>query len=109
MLFLIIRNKVPQGAKVKYCCIICNIRPQNKETKGVQIPVGGYKLTFDGPVSTPASDIITLKIYWDSLLSTPGSKNLVANVKNFYLNNLMSKNEFYKIPIRLITPEITNK
>ena len=57
----------------------------------VQLTVGGYKMTFDGPVSTPISDLTISKILWKSVISTPGAKYLVVDIKNVYLNNLMLK------------------
>ena len=71
--------------------------------------MGGEKLTFDGPVSTPTSDLMTSKIHWKSFISTPGAKYLVVNVRNFYLNNLVSKHEYYNIAISLIPKDVINK
>ena len=68
----------------------------------VRLTVGGDKLTFDGPVSTPTSDLTTSKMHWNSVILTPGSKYLVVDVKNFYLNNAMAKYEYYKIYLSLI-------
>ena len=68
----------------------------------VRLTVGGDKLTFDGPVSTPTSDLTTSKMHWNSVILTPGSKYLVVDVKNFYLNNAMAKYEYYNISLSLI-------
>ena len=95
--FFIHRHEVPQDAKVTYCRIVCDIRPQKKETNRVLLTVGGDKLIFYGPVSTPTSDLTTSKLHWYSVISTPGAKYLVVNVKNFYLNNAMAKHEYYNI------------
>ena len=75
----------------------------------MKITVGCDKIKFYGPVSTPISDLTTSKIHWNSAPSTPGSKYLVVDIKNFYLNNPMSRNEFYKIAIILITKDIIDK
>ena len=100
--FFIHRHKFPQYAKVPYFRIVCNIRPQKKETHIVRLTVGGDKITFDIPVYTPTSDLTTSKMHWNSIISTPGSKYLVVDVKNFYLDNIITKNEYYKICISLI-------
>ena len=71
--------------------------------------MGGYRLTFDGPVSTPTSDITTSKMHWNSVISTPGSRYLVVDAKHFYLNNVMSKHEFYKISISLIPQAVIDE
>ena len=64
-----------------------------KEMHIVRLTVGGDKRTFDGPVSTPTSDLMTSKLHWNSIISNPDAKYLVVDVKNFYLNNPISKRE----------------
>ena len=68
-----------------------------------------YKLIFDGPVSNPISDLTTSKLRWNSVIFTPGSKYLVIDVKNFYLNNAMEKHEDYMINFSLIPKDIIDK
>ena len=75
----------------------------------MQLTVGGDKLTFGGPVSTPTSNLATLELHRNSVISTPGSKYLVVNVKNFYLKNIMAKHEYYNISISLIPQEFIDE
>ena len=72
----------------------------------MQLTVGGDKLNFDGPVSTPTSDLTASKLHWNSVISTPGPNYLVVDVKNFYLINIMMKHEYYNIAIGLIPQEV---
>ena len=46
---------------------------------------------------------------WNSLLSTPNSKYLIVDVKNFYINSTTNKRNYYKIAINLIPQEIIYK
>ena len=71
--------------------------PQKKEMHRVQLTVVGDKLTFDVSVSTPTSEVTTSKLCWKSVILTPGAKYLVVNFNNFYLDNPISKNDYYKI------------
>ena len=98
------RHKVSQDIKVTYNLIVCNIRPQKKETHRVKLTVSSNKLTYDVPVSTPTSDLTRAKIHWNSVLSTPDEKYLIVAVKNFYLKNPTKNPEYYKIEIK-ITPQ----
>ena len=75
----------------------------------MRLTVVGYRLTFEGPVSTPTSNFITSKLHWNSGISTPGSRYLVVDVKNFCLNNVMAKHEFYNISISLIPQEVIDE
>ena len=74
--FFIHMHDVPQDRKVTYIHIVCKIRPQKKETHRLLLTVGGDKLTYDGPVSTPTIYLTTSKIHWNSVLSTPDRKIL---------------------------------
>ena len=71
--------------------------------------MGGYIITFYVPVSIPTSDIKTSKLHWTSVISTPDSTYLVVDVKNFYLNNIMVKHEYYNISISLIPQEVIDE
>ena len=104
-MFFIYRHEVPNDTKVPYFCSVCDIFPQKKETQRLQITVGGEKLTFDRPVSTPKSDITTSKLHWNSVILTTGFKYLMVDFNKFYLNNIMVKHEIYNIAIVLIPQE----
>ena len=103
------RNEPPQESKATYNQILCDIRPQRKETHRVQLTVGSKKLTYDGPVSNLTLDLTTAKINWNSILSTPDGKYLIVYANNFQLKNIMNKNEYYNIAIKLIPQEIIDK
>ena len=75
----------------------------------MQITVGGIKLTFYGTIYTPTSNLTTSKLHWNRVLSIPVSKHPVVDIKNFYLNNPMSKHEYYKTAISLIPQDFINK
>ena len=107
--FFIHWHEVPNDAKVTYFRIVCDIRPQKKDMHRVKLTVGGDKLTFDGPVFTPKSDLTTSKLHWNSVILTPGSKYLVVNVKNFYPNNIIAKHKYYNISISLIPQEVIDE
>ena len=72
----------------------------------MRLTVLGDKITFDGPVSTPSSDQTSSKLHWNSIILNPGYKYLVADVKNFYFKNQLSKHYYYKITLRLIHQDI---
>ena len=106
---LIHRKKLPQGAKVTYFCIVCNILPHKKAMHWVKITVGGEKLTFEIPVSTYKSNVTTSKLHCSSFHLTSDSRYLVVYIKNFLQKKPMSKHDFYKISIRLIPQDIIYK
>jgi Reverse transcriptase (RNA-dependent DNA polymerase) len=57
-------------------------------------------------VSVGTAEMDTTKILLNSVISTPGAKFCTADVTNFYLNTPMEREEYVRIPINLIPPEI---
>ena len=72
--FFIHKNEAPKGSKVTYSQIVCDIRPKKTETHRVQITMRGNKILYEGPVSTPTADLITDKLHWNRVMSTPDGK-----------------------------------
>ena len=72
--FFIQKNEVPKGSKVTHSRIVCDIRPQKTKTHRVKLTVGGNKLSYKVPVSTPTSDLTTSKLHWKIVLYTPDGK-----------------------------------
>ena len=107
--FFVHRHDIHQDSNVTYIHIVCDIRTQKIETHRVELTVGGDKLTYDGPLSTPKEYLTTAKLHWNIVLSTPYRKYLIVDVKNFYLNNPMKKSKYYKIAIKIIPQEIIDK
>jgi hypothetical protein len=96
---------IPSDRTVTYARIVVDFRPQKEDPNRVRITVGGNLITYPGEVTTRTADMITSKILWNSVLSTPGAKYCCADVKNFYLETPMERYEYMRIPARLIPDE----
>ena len=75
----------------------------------MRLTVGGDKISYEGPVSTPTVDLTTAKIHWNRVLYIPDGKYLIIDVKNFYLNNTMKKAKYYEIALKITPQEIIDK
>ena len=64
--------------------------------------MGGDKISYEGPVSTPTVYLTTAKIHWNRVLYILDGKYLIVDVKNFYLNNPMKKAGYIKIELKII-------
>jgi hypothetical protein len=58
------------------------------------ITVGGNLIDNPGDVSTKTADLVTAKILWSSVLSTPGARYMAINVKNLYLGTPLDRPEY---------------
>ena len=70
--------------------------------------VGGNLLDFTGNLNAPTASVTTEKCIFNSVVSTPGARCLLANIKHFYLNKILPDPEFMRIPLKIIPQEIIN-
>ena len=108
-MFFIKKSDVPRHKTVTYAIFVCDHRPQKEETRRTRLVVGGNLVIYNGEVSTPTADLTTAKILFNSVLSTTEAKFLGLDVKDFYLNTIMTEFEYIKIPIKLIPQEIIDQ
>ena len=105
-IFFIHRNKVPKNKRVTYGRIVCAIRPQKTESHRVRLTAGGNLIEYPGITSTPTSSIKTIKMHWNSVISTPTSRYCTIDIKDFYLNSKLKEYEYMRLPVNLIPKEI---
>jgi hypothetical protein len=103
------REQVPSDRKVTYGRIVATIRPQKSETHQVRLTVGGNLSDYPGYVSTPTAPMITAKILFNSVISTPDARFMCTDVKDFYLNTPMAHYEYMRLPLRIILLEIVDQ
>ena len=60
-------------------------------------------------LSNPTATVTTAKCLFNSVISTPGSKCLIADIKNFYLNNDLPDPEYMKLQLHIIPQEIIDE
>ena len=68
-IFFIHKLQVPEGRKVTYANWVCNIRPQNSETRRVRMAAGGDCLDCPYDVSSPAVLMPNAKLHINSTTS----------------------------------------
>ena len=88
---------------------ICDIRPQKTETHRTKLTAGGNLIDYPGEVSTPTSDLTTMKLHVNSTISDITSRYMCMDVKYFYLNDLMDRDEYIMIQISMIPQEFVEK
>ncbi len=68
-----------------YARIVINHRPQNNDPNSICITVGGNLMKYPYELTTRTADMVSAKIMWNSVVSTPGAKFGGADIKNMYL------------------------
>ena len=82
-----------------YARIVCNVRPQKEETNQTRLTMGGDNINTPMDCRTPTSNLLTVKILLNSIISTPDAKFLGLDLKDFYLNTPMERPEFLQMKI----------
>ena len=63
-------------------------------------------MDFTGNLIAPTASVTTAKCVFNSVLSTPGARFLLADIKKIYLNSILPDPEFMRIPLKIILQEI---
>ena len=78
----------------------------SQEVERVRLTVGGDRISCPYDISIPVADLITVKIHFNSAISTPSARFMGADIHNFYLNNDLPAPEYMRLPIKIILLEI---
>ena len=80
-------------------------RAQKKYPNRVRITVGSNLINYPYKLTTRTAALTTSNIMWNSVISTPDARFAYYDAKNFYLCTPIDRNEYMRIPIKLIPQE----
>jgi len=76
---------IPPGKFAAYLRILAAYRPEKDNPRRIRFTVGGNLIEYLGKTSTKAADITTVKILFNSVLSTDGARFITLDLKDFYV------------------------
>jgi hypothetical protein len=76
-------DELPTGRQPTYPRFVCTERPHKEEKCCTQMIVGGNLINYPGDVSVATTEMETIKLLFNGVVSTPGAKFCLANVTNF--------------------------
>ena len=85
------------------------MRPNKSETHQTRLTVVGNLLDCAITFTTPTATITTSNCLFNRVVSTPNYKCMMADIKTFYLNSLLTDPEYMKIHISVVPQEIINE
>ena len=105
------RDEIPRerAKDVTYGRIVVSYRPQKMEPNRSRLTVGGDRINYPYDTSAPTADLPTIKMLWNSTLSTKNAKFITMDLANFYLETPLLRPEFMRLPIKLMPQEIIDK
>jgi hypothetical protein len=96
------REAVPRdrAKDVTYGLITVLIRPEKiDEPNRTRLVAGGDRIHYPGDAGTPTADLLTVKLLLNSIISTPGAKFFMMDIKDFYLNTPMKRFEYMRLQL----------
>ena len=66
------KNNVPNNRhkECMYAKIVASYRPEKADPNQIRITVGGDKINYPGDCGTPTTDLLTVKLLLNSVIST---------------------------------------
>ena len=106
--FFIPKDRVPPDRIVTHARIICDHRPQKLDRPNrTRITAGGNIITdYPNNVSTDTAGLETIKLHWNSVISTPDGRYMTMDISNMYLNTHLDRYEYMRFHLRDLPPEI---
>ena len=95
----------PNDRRATYVRAVCDIRPQKTKTHRTRLTAGGNLIDYPVEVSTPTSDLTTMKLHVKSAILYAKSRYMLVEIKDFYLNNHMDRDEYIMIHISMLPQE----
>ena len=84
-IFLILRNKVPSGQNIMYENPGCDYRPRKDEPYHKRLKIGGDRLHHLSDSGYPAATLLEATNIFNSGISTPGSRFICADIKDYFI------------------------
>ncbi len=71
--------------------------------------MGGNLINYPNDCGTPTANLLTVKIMFNSVISTPNAEFMTINIKDFYLMTPMDQYEYFRMKLELFPPDIIDK
>jgi hypothetical protein len=91
---------------VTYIKFVCTIRTEKKDPYRTRATMGGNLVNYPDDVGTPTANLLLIKIFLNSVISTKGAKFANADLSNFYLMTPLKCPEYAKIRLSDIPEEV---
>jgi hypothetical protein len=85
------KDQIPQDRRkdVTYGSFSSDMKPNKAETHRRRLTAEGDRINYPEDVGTPMANMTLFKIHANSIISTPGARCVMVDIKYFYLNTPM--------------------
>jgi hypothetical protein len=105
------KQEIPQARRkdITYGRIVCTYRSEKKDPYRTRITMGGNLINYPDNCGTPTANLLTVKLMFNSVISTPNAKFMTIDIKDFYLMTPMDRYEYFRMKIELYPQDIIDK
>jgi hypothetical protein len=89
-----------------YGRILCIYRGSKKDKYRTRITMGGNLINYPGDCGTPTADLLTVMLLLNSIISTPNTKFMSIDIKDFHLNTPMACHEYFQMKLELFPEDV---
>jgi hypothetical protein len=107
-MFFIHKHEIPQDRlkDVTYIKFVSLIRTEKEDPHQIGATLGGNLIHYPDDVGTPTADLLLIKIFLNSAISTDGAIFATADLSNFYLMTPLKRPEYVRVKLTDIPDEI---
>ncbi len=100
---------IPKNQPPTYAKVVIAYWLQKEDPYCIRITMGSNLINYPSELTTHTTDMMTAKLHWNSVLSTPNARYMCLGIRNFYLTATLDHNEYMKMPISLFPPWIVTQ
>ena len=91
------KEDIPKDCKGNktYARIFVGERPEKADPDQTRITIGGDRINYPYNCGTPTADLMTVKMLFNSIISTPDALFMTIDIKDFYLMTPMERHEYF--------------
>ena len=105
------KQQIPQARRkdITYGRIVCTYRSEKNDPYRTRITMGGNFINYPDDCGTPTADLLTVKLMFNSIISTSGAKFMTIDIKDFYLMTPMDRYEYFRMKLDLFPQDIIDE
>jgi hypothetical protein len=88
--------EIPAGFEATYARYTAAKRPKKEKPNQCRITAGGDRLEYHGNTTTHTTSMETIKIHWNSTISTRGARYCTMDCSNMYLESFLPTPQYVR-------------
>ena len=100
-IFFVHKHEIPQDRlkDVTYIKFVVSVCTEKDDPNRIRATLGGNLIHYPDDVGTPTADLLLIKFFLNSVISSDGAKFATANLSNFYLMTPLNRHEYGRVNI----------